>query len=54
VAGLTLRAVDADWSAGTGPEVAGPMLSLLLAITGRPAGLADLTGDGVRTLSSRL
>src|SRR5438309_3397484 len=27
-AGLTLRATDADWSAGSGPEVAGPALSI--------------------------
>jgi hypothetical protein len=53
IAGLTLRAADADWSTGSGPEVAGPMISLLLAMTGRPAGLADLSGDGVATLRSR-
>ncbi|MGA8206709.1 MAG: maleylpyruvate isomerase family mycothiol-dependent enzyme [Candidatus Dormiibacterota bacterium] len=53
IAGLTLRAADSDWSTGSGPEVAGPMISLLLAMTGRPAGLADLSGDGVATLRSR-
>ncbi|WP_035849158.1 maleylpyruvate isomerase family mycothiol-dependent enzyme [Kitasatospora azatica] len=54
VAGLSLRATDADWSAGEGPEAAGPMLELLLAITGRPAGLAALTGEGVETLTERI
>ncbi|MGF1430088.1 maleylpyruvate isomerase family mycothiol-dependent enzyme [Kitasatospora sp. LaBMicrA B282] len=57
VAGLHLTATDADWSAGQavpGTEVSGPMLELLLAITGRPAGLTHLTGDGVATLSSRM
>jgi uncharacterized protein (TIGR03083 family) len=54
VAGLTLRATDADWTVGTGPEVAGPALALLLAVTGRAAGLDDLTGDGVATLRSRM
>jgi hypothetical protein len=50
IAGVTLRATDADWSTGTGPEAAGPMLSLLLAMTGRSAALADLTGEGVASL----
>src|SRR5438270_7671755 len=53
-AGLTFRATDADWSAGSGPEVAGPAASLLLAISGRPAALDDLSGDGVATLRSRM
>jgi uncharacterized protein (TIGR03083 family) len=37
IAGLTLRATDARWSTGTGPEVSGPILSLLMAMTGRAA-----------------
>ena len=53
VAGLTLRATDADWSSGSGPDVAGPMLSLVLAIAGRKAALADLSGDGLSTLQTR-
>ena len=53
-AALTLRATDADWSAGTGPEVTGPALDILLAVTGRGAGVDGLTGDGVATLRSRL
>ena len=52
IAGVTLRATDADWSHGTGPEVSGPVLSLVMAMTGRTAVLADLTGDGVATLRS--
>ena len=51
--GLTLRATDADWSHGTGPEVSGPILSLVMAMTGRKAADDDLTGDGVATLRSR-
>jgi uncharacterized protein (TIGR03083 family) len=43
-AGLTLRASDVAWSAGTGPDVTGPLASIILAITGRPAGLEDLSG----------
>lgn len=53
IAGLTLRATDADWSHGTGPEVSGPMLTLVMAMTGRKAVLPDLTGDGVATLQQR-
>ena len=51
--GLTLLATDAEWSHGTGPEVAGPILSLVMAMTGRERPLDDLTGDGVATLRSR-
>ena len=53
IAGLTLRATDADWTHGTGPEVAGPLLSLVMAMTGRQQPLDELTGDGVATLRSR-
>jgi uncharacterized protein (TIGR03083 family) len=53
IAGLALRATDADWSHGTGPEVSGPLLSLVLAMTGRKAADDDLAGDGVATLRSR-
>jgi len=53
IEGLTLRATDAEWSHGAGPEVSGPILSLVMAMTGRKAPLDDLTGDGVATLRSR-
>jgi uncharacterized protein (TIGR03083 family) len=52
--GLTLRADDIDWTAGSGPEVVGPLASIILAITGRRAGLDDLTGDGLATLRGRV
>ena len=54
IAGLKLNATDATWSTGTGPEVHGPVQSLLLAMTGRPAGLAALSGEGVATLRGRI
>jgi hypothetical protein len=54
IAGLRLRATDAEWSTGDGPEVSGPVLSLLLAMTGRAAALADLSGDGPPALRSRI
>ena len=53
VTGVALRATDTDWSAGTGPEAVGPILSIIMAMTGRKAALADLTGSGVATISSR-
>ena len=53
IEGLNLRATDTEWTHGTGPLVEGPMLSLLLAMTGRAAALDDLMGDGVATLRSR-
>jgi uncharacterized protein (TIGR03083 family) len=54
VAGLTLHATDAEWTTGSGPEVRGPAMALVMAMTGRSAALADLTGDGVDTLRSRM
>jgi uncharacterized protein (TIGR03083 family) len=53
IAGLRLRATDASWSTGDGPEVAGPMVSLLLAMSGRKGAQADLTGEGLATLAAR-
>lgn len=53
IAGLTLKATDASWSHGNGPEVTGPLLTLLMATTGRKAVLDDLSGDGVATLRAR-
>ena len=53
IAGLTLRATDTDWSTGSGPVVSGPAISLVLAMTGRRAALADLSGEGLETLSGR-
>jgi uncharacterized protein (TIGR03083 family) len=53
IAGLKLRATDADWSTGEGPEVAGPAMSLILAMVGRSKALDDCTGDGVEQLRQR-
>lgn len=53
VAGVRLQATDAEWTSGDGPEVRGPMLAILLAMTGRSAALGDLSGDGVRMLADR-
>jgi uncharacterized protein (TIGR03083 family) len=53
IAGLTLQATDAQWRRGSGPQVSGPAIALVLAMTGRKAALADLSGDGVATLAER-
>ena len=51
--GLTLRATDADWTHGSGPEVTGPLQSLVLAMSGRKGSHVDLTGEGLAILAAR-
>ena len=53
VGGLALRATDAHWSHGTGPEVSGPIVPLVLAMTGRKVADDELDGDGVAILRAR-
>jgi len=48
--GYRFVATDADWSAGQGGLVTGPIDGLLLLLTGRLAGLATLTGPGAHAL----
>ena len=50
IAGVRLRATDADIVIGDGPEVHGPALSLLLVASGRNAALPDLDGPGLTAL----
>jgi uncharacterized protein (TIGR03083 family) len=52
IAGLTLRATDADWTHGEGPVVEGRLIDLLMAATGRKAALDNLSGEGVGTFAS--
>ena len=52
-AGLRLRATDAEWTCGDGPDVAGPGMDLILAISGRGGALDTCTGDGVAIMRSR-
>ena len=47
-------ATDTSWSVGSGPEIRGPMLAILLVLTGRPAGLAHLSGEGADRLDAEL
>jgi uncharacterized protein (TIGR03083 family) len=53
IVGVSLRATDASWHHGEGPNVEGPLQSLILAMTGRKGSHVDLTGDGVAILASR-
>jgi uncharacterized protein (TIGR03083 family) len=53
ITGLRLRSTDSDWSHGDGPEVSGPLISLVLAMTGRKGAHVDLNGKGLMILASR-
>lgn len=50
IAGLALSATDADWHHGDGEAVAGPMMPLLMAMTGRSSACDELEGPGVEKL----
>ncbi len=54
IQGLRLLANDTGWVYGAGPEVSGPAVALLLAMTGRAAALDGLTGDGAPILAERV
>jgi hypothetical protein len=51
---LRFEAPDCDWATGSGPSVIGTGEAILLAVTGRKAALADLSGDGVGLLAQRV
>lgn len=53
IAGLRLRATDTEWSHGTGPEVSGPILALVTAMTDRLGMDGELRGEGLATLRER-
>jgi uncharacterized protein (TIGR03083 family) len=54
LSGLRLTATDIDWTTGSGTDVHGPILALLLLLTGRSqAALPMLAGDGLTQLSAR-
>ena len=51
LAGLTLTATDTEWTVGSGPEISGSALSLLLLLTGRTSTVRrELAGAGLETL----
>ena len=54
IAGLHLQATDDDWSYGSGPEVRGTLVELLMAVARRQGVLDSLNGDGVAVLRSRI
>ncbi|MEV4622440.1 maleylpyruvate isomerase family mycothiol-dependent enzyme [Asanoa sp. NPDC049573] len=49
-----LVATDVAWSAGTGPQVVGPISALLLISCGRTVALPQLSGDGIPELAAAL
>jgi len=51
--GFRLVATDTSWTAGSGEGVQGPIAALLLVLTGRPAGLSHLHGEGAAALAAR-
>ena len=51
--GLRFVATDADWSAEEGDEVRGPLLSIVLSLSGRAAGADALSGPGASRLGRR-
>lgn len=52
--GLSLTADDGTFRHGSGDEVRGSTLALLLAVSGRPIGDDELSGPGARTLRGRV
>lgn len=51
--GWRLIACDADFVHGTGREVHGPAIALLLAVSGRPTDAGELTGPGAMAFAER-
>jgi uncharacterized protein (TIGR03083 family) len=51
--GIRAIATDADWSAGDGVDVTGPIEALVLTLAGRFAALDVLKGEGTATLRMR-
>jgi uncharacterized protein (TIGR03083 family) len=54
IRGLRLTATDIAWQHGDGPEVTGTGEALLMAMTGRPVALDELSGPGKPTLAARV
>ena len=52
--GYRLVATDVAWTAGDGPEVRGPVVALLLLLTGRPVRMSELGGPGADALRRRV
>ena len=52
--GFRFTATDTHWSVGEGPEITGPILAILLLLTGRPVALPRLEGEGLASLRQSL
>jgi uncharacterized protein (TIGR03083 family) len=52
LAGFRFSATDIEWAVGAGHDIAGPMVAILLVLTGRLAALPMLSGDGAAVLAS--
>lgn len=50
--GLRLIATDTSFEHGDGPEVRGPAIALLLAVSGRPVEADELTGPGAHNFAT--
>jgi len=51
---LRFETTDTGWASGAGPVVRGPAVAVVMAMSGRTAAWADLAGDGVEPLRSRI
>jgi uncharacterized protein (TIGR03083 family) len=54
IEGLKLTATDVTWTTGSGPEVRGPLVLLIMAMCGRRFAVDDLSGPGTDLLGSRM
>jgi len=52
--GSELVATDTDWTSGSGPQVSGPLVLLIMAICGRGFALEGLEGPGKDQLAARM
>ena len=52
--GLRFETTDTGWTTGAGAVVRGPAEAVVLAMSGRTAAWADLTGDGAELLRDRI
>jgi hypothetical protein len=50
--GFRFSATDICWAVGGGRDVTGPIVAILLVLTGRLAALPMLSGDGAAVLAS--
>ena len=51
---LRFETTDSGWTTGAGAAVRGPAEAVVMAMSGRTAAWADLTGDGVALLRQRI